>query len=129
MGACCLNLTGVGPTRFNREKYLASGKIWHMDAIRSMTRFPEDELLEGARMYAEKMNAAKGPIKLVVPLKGWSSIDKPGDILHDPEQDQLFVKELKSRLNADIIVEEVDFNLEEMGYAQKLVSSLEAFMG
>ncbi|GAB6907799.1 Tm-1-like ATP-binding domain-containing protein [Desulfosarcina cetonica] len=126
---CCLNLTGVGPTRFNREKYLASGKIWHMDAIRSMTRFPEDELLEGARMYAEKMNAAKGPIKLVVPLKGWSSIDKPGDILHDPEQDQLFVKELKSRLNADIIVEEVDFNLEEMGYAQKLVSSLEAFMG
>ena len=126
---CCLNLTGVGPTRFNREKYLASGKIWHMDAIRSMTRFPEDELLEGARMYAEKMNAAKGPIKMVVPLKGWSSIDKPGDVLHDPQEDQLFVKELKSRLNPEIIVEEVDFNLEDMGYAQQLVSSLEAFMG
>lgn len=126
---CCLNLTGVGPTRNNREKYMASGKIWHMDAIRSMTRFPEDELLEGARMYAEKMNAAKGPIKMVVPLKGWSSIDKPGDILHDPQQDQLFVKELKSRLNPDITIEEVDFNLEEMGYAQELVSSLEAFMG
>jgi uncharacterized protein (UPF0261 family) len=94
-----------------------------------MTRFPENELIEGARMYAEKMNAAKGPIKMVVPLKGWSSIDKPGDILHDPEQDQLFVKELKSRLNPDIAIEEVDFNLEEMGYAQELVSSLEAFMG
>jgi len=126
---CCLNLTGVGPTRINREKYMASGKIWHMDAIRSMTRFPEDELLEGARMYAEKMNAAKGPIKLIVPLKGWSSIDKPGDILHDPDQDQLFVKELKRHLNANIVVEEVDFNLEEMGYAKALVSSLETFMG
>lgn len=125
---CCLNLTGVGPTRNNREKYMASGKIWHMDAIRAMTRFPEDELMEGARMYAEKMNAAKGPIKMVVPLKGWSSIDKPGDILHDPQQDQLFVKELKSRLNPNIAVEEVDFNLEEMGYAQELVSSLEAYM-
>jgi uncharacterized protein (UPF0261 family) len=122
---CCLNLTGVGPTRINREKYMASGKVWHMDAIRSMTRFPEDELLEGARMYAEKMNAARGPIKLIVPLKGWSSIDKPGDILHDPEQDQLFVKELKSHLNANIVVEEVDFNLEEMGYAKALVSSFE----
>lgn len=125
---CCLNLTGVGPTRNNRDKYMASGKIWHMDAIRAMTRFPEDELMEGARMYAEKINAAKGPIKMVVPLKGWSSIDKPGDILHDPQQDQLFVKELKSRLNPNIAVEEVDFNLEEMGYAQELVSSLEAFM-
>ena len=126
---CCLNLTGVGPTRINREKYMASGKIWHMDAIRSMTRFPEDELLEGARMYAEKMNAAKGPIKMVVPLKGWSSIDKPGDVLHDPQEDQRFVKELKRRLNANVVIDEVDFNLEEMGYARELVSSLEAFMG
>lgn len=82
------------------------------------TRFPEDELLEGARMYAEKMNVAKGPIKLIVSLKGWSSIDKPGDILHDPEQDQLLVKELKRHLNANIVVDEVDFNLEEMGLCQ-----------
>ena len=80
-------------------------------------------------MYAEKMNAATGPIKLIVPLKGWSSIDKPGDILHDPDQDQLFVKELKRHLNANIVVEEVDFNLEEMGYAKALVASLEAYMG
>lgn len=125
---CCLNVTGVGPTRINREKYMASGKIWHMDAIRAMTRFPEDELLEGARMYAEKMNAAKGPIKMVVPLKGWSSIDKEGDILHDPDQDQLFVKELKRHLKSNIEVEEIDYNLEEMGTAKALVGSLEKFM-
>ncbi len=125
---CCLNLTGVGPTRFNREKYLASGKIWHMDAIRSMTRFPEDELLEGARMYAEKMNAAKGPIKMVVPLKGWSSIDKEGDVLHDPDQDQVFIKELKSHLNPTVEIEEVNYNLEDMGTAQALVAGLEKFM-
>jgi uncharacterized protein (UPF0261 family) len=125
---CCLNVTGVGPTRINREKYLASGKIWHMDAIRSMTRFPEDELLEGARMYAEKMNAATGPIKMVVPLKGWSSIDKEGDILHDPEQDHLFIQELKARLKPTVEIEEVNCNLNDMGTAQALVTSLDKFM-
>jgi len=125
---CCLNLTGVGPTRFNREKYLASGKIWHMDAIRSMTRFPEDELLEGARLYADKINAAKGAIKLVVPMKGWSSIDKEGDVLHDPDQDKLFITELKKHLKKTIEIKEVDCNLEEMETAQALVESLEGIM-
>lgn len=125
---CCLNLTGVGPTRFNREKYLASGKVWRMDAIRSMTRFPEDELLEGARLYADKMNAAKGPVKMVVPIKGWSSIDREGDILHDPDQDKLFIKELKSHLNPTIEIEEIDCNLEDMETAKALVASLEKIM-
>ena len=94
---CCLNLTGVGPTRHNREKYLASGKIFEMDETRAMTRFPEDELIIGAQLYAEKINKAKGPLKLVVPLKGWSSIDREGSVLYDPEQDRIFIRELKER--------------------------------
>lgn len=121
---CCLNITGVGPTRFNREKYLASGKIWHMDAIRAMTRFPEDELLEGARMYAEKINAAKGPIKIVVPLRGWSSVDREGSALYDPQEDKRFIEELKRHLTAPIDIEEVDCNLEDMDTAKSLVNGL-----
>ena len=77
---CCLNLTGVGPTRHNREKYMADGRILEIDQMRAMTRFPEDELLEGARMYAEKINKAKGPLKMIVPSKGWSSIDQEGSV-------------------------------------------------
>ena len=93
-----------------------------------MTRFPEDELREGAKLYADKMNAAKGLIKMVLPLKGWPSIDKEGDILYDPEQDQIFIKELKSRLKSTIEIEEINYNLEDMGTAQALVASLEKFM-
>lgn len=126
---CCLNITGVGPTRFNREKYMASGKIWHMDAIRAMTRFPEDELLEGARMYAEKINAAKGPIKLVVPLKGWSSVDGEGSVLFDPAEDLRFIEELKKHLTVSVDIEEVDCNLEDMDTAKALVDGLVELIG
>lgn len=125
---CCLNLTGVGPTRHNREKYLASGKVLQIDEIRAMTRFPIDEMLVGARMYAEKINKAKGPIKLVIPLKGWSSIDAPGSILYDPEEDLLFVHELKKCLQKPVELEEVDANLEEFRTAEVLVNSLDALM-
>ncbi|MGD2125513.1 MAG: Tm-1-like ATP-binding domain-containing protein [Desulfobacteraceae bacterium] len=125
---CCLNLTGAGPTRTNREKYTASGKVLKIDEMRVMARFPRDELLVGAKLYAEKLNKAKGPIKLVVPLRGWSSLDQEGSALYDPEKDRLFMEELKKNLVRPIEIEEVDCNLEEIRTAQALVDSLHNFM-
>jgi uncharacterized protein (UPF0261 family) len=125
---CCLNLTGAGPTRTNREKYLATGRIFEIDEIRAMTRFPTDELVIGAHLYAEKMNRAKGPLKLVIPLRGWSSIDREGSVLYDPAEDRIFVEELKKNLSTDIEIEEVDCNLEDMEIARVLVDSLDTYM-
>ncbi len=122
---CCLNLTGVGPTRHNREKYMADGRILEIDQMRAMTRFPEDELMEGARMYAEKMNMAEGPLKMIVPTRGWSSIDREGGVLYDPEADQRFMDALKRHLKKDIPIETVDCNLEDLPTARALVDSLD----
>jgi uncharacterized protein (UPF0261 family) len=125
---CCLNITGAGPTRTNRDKYIASGKVLQIDEMRAMTRFPRDELLVGAKLYAEKINMATGPIKLVIPLGGWSSLDYEGSILYDPMEDRMFVEELKKLLLRPIQIEEVDGNLEEIKTAQALVNSLDNFM-
>ena len=125
---CCLNITGSGPTRTNREKYLASGKVLQIDEMRSMSRFPLDEMLFGAKLYAEKINKAKGPIKLVVPLRGWSSLDREGSVLYDPQEDQIFIQELKKHLKVPLEIEEVDCNLEDMDNAKVLVNSLVKFM-
>ena len=125
---CCLNLTGAGPTRTNREKYTASGKLLNIDEMRSMARFPRDELLVGAKLYAEKINKAKGPLKLVIPLRGWSSLDREGSILYDPQEDRLVVEELKRNLTVPLEIEEIDANLEDFQTAKALVDSLIQFM-
>jgi uncharacterized protein (UPF0261 family) len=125
---CCLNLTGAGPTRTNREKYVASGRVLKIDDMRAMTRFPIDELVIGAELYAEKINRARGPLKLVVPLRGWSSIDKEGSILYDPKEDQIFINELKKHLKKDLEIEEVDCNLEDIDTARALVDSLDTYI-
>ena len=125
---CCLNLTGAGPTRSNREKYTASGKVLNIDAMRAMARFPRDELLIGAKLYAEKINKAKGPLKLVIPLRGWSSLDREGSILYDPQEDRLVVEELKKNLTVPLEIEEIDCNLEDFQTAKALVDSLLHFM-
>ncbi len=121
---CCLNLTGAGPTRHNREKYVASGRVLKIDEMRAMARFPLDEMIFAARLYAEKINKAKGPIKLVVPLRGWSSLDREGSILYDPEEDRMFIQELKKHLTVPLPIEEIDCNLEDFDTAVALVNAL-----
>jgi uncharacterized protein (UPF0261 family) len=125
---CCLNITGAGPTRTNREKYTSSGRVLNIDEMRAMARFPRDELLVGAKLYAEKINNAKGPLKLVIPLRGWSSLDREGSVLYDPQEDRLVVEELKKNLTVPLEIEEIDANLEDFQTAKALVDSLVHFM-
>jgi len=125
---CCLNLTGAGPTRTNREKYTSSGRVLNIDEMRAMARFPRHEILIGAKLYAEKINKAKGPLKLVIPLRGWSSLDREGSVLYDPQEDRLVVEELKKNLTVPLEIEEIDANLEDFQTAKALVDSLIRFM-
>jgi len=82
----------------------------------------------GAKLYAEKINKAKGPLKLVIPLRGWSSLDREGSVLYDPQEDRLVVEELKRNLRVPLEIEEIDANLEDFQTAKALVDSLVHFM-
>jgi uncharacterized protein (UPF0261 family) len=61
-------------------------------------------------------------------LRGWSSLDREGSVLYDPEEDQVFIKELKKHLRSPLEMEEVDCNLEDFETAKALVNSLIHFM-
>jgi uncharacterized protein (UPF0261 family) len=62
---------------------------------------------------------------ILIPLKGWSSIDKEGSILYDPEEDRVFVEELRRYLRPEIGIEKVDCNLEDPEFALALVEKFE----
>ena len=119
-----LNVTGAGPTRRMKERFINRPRI-QIDEIRYMTRYSPDEMRQGARLYAEKLNRAGGPVKFLVPLRGWSSVDKPGSVLYNPEEDRLFFEELKAHLTTEIPIEEVDCNLEDPEFALALVESFD----
>jgi uncharacterized protein (UPF0261 family) len=122
-----LNVTGSGPTRRDKERFINRPRKLKIDEIRYMTRYEPDEMRQGARLYAEKLNRARKPIRFLVPLRGWSSIDKPGSILYDPQEDQVFIKELQAHLRPDsqVRIEEIDCNLEDREFARALVESFE----
>ena len=117
------NTTGAGPTRRMRDRFINRQPRLQIDEIRFMTRYSPEEMKEGARLYAEKLNRITAPVIFLVPLRGWSSIDKPGMVLYDPEKDRIFFEELKSLLKPGIPlkIEEIDCNLEDPEFARALV--------
>lgn len=103
------------------SKNIKDRKLFIPDAFRVQARTTAQELREIAREVARKLNPSRGPVSILVPLKGWSSLDREGMPLYDPEADRAFVEELKIHLNKKISLIEVDLHLNTREFAEVAV--------
>jgi uncharacterized protein (UPF0261 family) len=86
-------------------------------------RLSKDEMMMVADSVARKLNKALGPVKVLIPLGGWSSLDRRGTDFYNAELDKAFVDELKKQLKPDIEVREVDIDLDTPEFAQAIVDA------
>ncbi len=100
-----------------------SRRKYDLDRHRTWLRASREELLEAARAFATKLNKAKGPVKVLIPLQGWSSVDQPGSPTFDPTEDMVFVEELKRGLRPEIEVRTVEANMEDPEFAQAVLEA------
>ena len=100
-----------------------SRKKFDYDASRTFLRLSSEELIMVATTISEKLNKALGPVRVVIPKGGWSSVDKRGTHFYDGELDTVFVTELKRQLRQDIEVREVDADLETPKFAGAVVKA------
>ncbi|NUP85208.1 MAG: Tm-1-like ATP-binding domain-containing protein [Burkholderiaceae bacterium] len=91
------------------------------DALRVQVRTTADELRAAADVIAQRLNQARGPWTFLVPLKGWSSLDKEGRPIYDPVADAAFVQRLKDRLDHPEGVREIDLHLYTNDFARAAV--------
>jgi len=120
---CSINITNASLTRRQSEKYISREKKFKQDEARVETRYNREELVTAAKVYAEKLNKAKGPVKILFPTRGWSSLDRKGSVLYAPEEDKVFVEELGRNLKPEIGIEELDCHLEDAEFALALVEA------
>ncbi len=81
-------------------------------------RTTRDEAAELGRTLARKVNAATGPVALMLPLAGFDSYQKPPDgPWIDPEADGAFLDEVRRGLRPDIPVVELDRNINDPVFA------------
>ena len=103
-------------------------KIFIPDEFRVQVRTSADELKRLAVTVAEKLNQSKGPVKFIIPTKGWSALSVAGADLHEPETDAVFAPALRQHLRADIEIVEMDTEFSSPGYASRLVDALAQMM-
>jgi uncharacterized protein (UPF0261 family) len=97
---------------------------YDLDKYRTWLRMNTDELTQVAGAFAEKINRATGPVRMVIPLRGWSSVDSEGNPTYDPEEDRIFIRELRKQLHPDVVIREVDANMEDPVFAEVLLQSV-----
>jgi uncharacterized protein (UPF0261 family) len=120
LAPCGLDILSYG----GRADMLAQTKDrvqYVQDALRVQVRTTADELRQAADVIAERLNRARGPWTFLIPLRGWSSLDKEGRPIYDPAADAAFVARLKQKLTDRSRVREVDLHLYTPEFARVAV--------
>ena len=94
--------------------------IYLHDAVVAATRATPGECRELAAVIARKLNAATGPTVLFVPLRGLSLLSTKGQVLHDPEADEVLfatLRELVDRSKVEMHEVDADINDPELALA------------
>lgn len=90
----------------------------------TLMRTTPEENEEMGRIFADKLNAAQGPVAVYIPMGGFSELDFPDNIFWWPEADQAFVDGLKSKLNPDIPVIIVDKDVNDPEFSGQVAGKL-----
>jgi uncharacterized protein (UPF0261 family) len=119
----CIDMCNFGPRATVPERF--AGRLlyeWN-PAVTLMRTTPEENAQLGA-IFAEKLNGASAPVHVLIPLKGFSILDSPGDRFWDPSADAAFTQALKANLRAGIPVEELDLNINDLAFAERATDVL-----
>jgi len=120
LAPCGLDILSYGGRPDMLEKTRARPQ-YVQDASRVQVRTSVDELRQAADIIADRLNRAKGPWTFLIPLEGWSSLDKAGQLIYDPITDSAFVLRLKERLVDPGRVKEVALHLYTSEFARAAV--------
>jgi uncharacterized protein (UPF0261 family) len=110
------------PARFRRRP------TYFHNPMNANVRTSRREMETVGRVLGERLNRAKGPVAVAIPLKGWSIYGAPGGPLHDAAADAAFVRALTRTLRRDIPVHRLDLHINDQEFAQHCCGLLLDFL-
>lgn len=96
-------------------------QLYRHNATVTLMRTTAQECEAIGLRIAERLNEALGPTALVLPLRGLSALDAPGQPFHDPQADAALFDSLRDCLRDGIPVVEVDAHINDAAFAEALV--------
>ncbi|ODS40566.1 MAG: hypothetical protein A7315_02465 [Candidatus Altiarchaeales archaeon WOR_SM1_79] len=122
-----INYTVQGPFQSLPEELKKRKYIIHNPNL-TLVRLSHEELEEVGKLTARKLNMAKGPIHIFIPLRGFSYPDREGLPHWDPEANLLFINTLREELDPSIPLEEIDAHINDKEFIDPVVDQFLSFI-
>lgn len=100
---------------------------YHNPTMTTMRTTPEENIAI-ANFIANKLNKAKGPVCVMLPLGGVSTIDRPGRIFYHPAANDALFSTLKKQLSSNIEIIEDEHHIDDPEFAIKAANIMVRMM-
>jgi uncharacterized protein (UPF0261 family) len=126
----CIDMANFGPLDTVPQKFRDAGRqLYQWNPSVTLMRTNVEENHRMGQAFAEKANAAKGPVAVLIPRRGVSILDGDGQPFCDRAADQAMFDALKQNLRSDISVIELDNNINDHPFADKAVEMMLELIG
>ncbi len=119
-----VDMVNFGAKETVPEKFRHRKLHVHNAQVTLMRTTPEENRAIGA-FIVERLNRMEGPVRFLLPLRGVSAIDAPGQPFHDPEADAALFDAIragwKAAPNRRLI--EIDANINDAEFAAALIAA------
>ena len=90
----------------------------------TLMRLNADELKLVGETVAKKLNLAAGPVKVLIPKQGFSSLDQQGRAFYDPVADEVFIKTLERLVQKAVMVKEIEAHINDDEFAESIIEEI-----
>lgn len=98
--------------------------FYHWNPNVTLMRTTPEENVQLGEIFAEKLNQARGPVAVLVPMGGFSEVDVPGGPFWSPAADQAFVDSLRQHLRPDIPLVVMDTDVNDPAFSARTAETL-----
>jgi len=125
----CVDMANFGGMDTVPEKYKKGNRTFYewTPAV-TLMRTDKEENEKMGKVFAEKANAAMGPVAFLIPLNGVSMLDSNNQPFCDREADKAMFDAIKANVREGIDVVEMDNNINDPEFASKAVEMMLALI-
>jgi uncharacterized protein (UPF0261 family) len=123
----CIDLITTG--RYDETEREWPGRtLYRHNPEFTLVRLTGDEMATLGRRFAEKANRALAPVRICIPLNGFSVPNHPGGPFWAPDADRAFVAALEGALSPQIGVDVVEAHINDLRFVDHVVNVLSEFL-
>jgi uncharacterized protein (UPF0261 family) len=123
----CVDMANFGGVETVPDRY-RDRTLYRWNPNVTLLRTNVDENRQMGAMLAAAANAATAPVAIMLPLRGVSMLDSEGHEFWDPEADRACYEAIKAGLKPGIPVVELDRNINDPAFSEKVVETLLAML-